>query len=312
VHMFQNTSNGTPRYSSMNRPMYTWILFVYVFLGWGASDNAIFLRDASRDPIWRNLAQRIARFRTVCLLIGLLFAVIGIVFVKNALFLFVPPLAIFALALALALGPVIVEERTKLSWEILLTVPYDMRGILLGKASGALWHIRSLTYAMGILLMCVSAGVGTGSLTLIPVGSTQTSEWYAVGLCGVLFIMPVLGSLLFILDRMQQYALMVVAALASGTAATSIRTALSSAISAVLLIWLLEVAVTEAFLTLEQGGAWQLNYTSILSVATLGPVVSCITQMNLTHAALFTAGMLLLREVLIGSLWRWTLHRAGI
>jgi hypothetical protein len=292
--------------------MYTWMLFVYVFLGWGASDNAIFIRDASRDPIWRNVVQQIARFRTVWLLISLSFGIIGILYFNNMLFFFVPPLVIFAMALALTLGPVVVEERTKLSWEILLTVPYDMRVILLGKASGALWHIRSLTYAMGILLMCVSAGVGTISLMLIPAGIARTSGWQELGLCGVLFIMPVLGSLLFILDRMQQYALMVVAALASGTAAPSIRAALSTAATVVLLIWLFEIAVTEAFLTLEQGGAWQLSYTSILSVATLGPVVSYISQMNLSHAAFFTVGTLLLREVLIGSLWRWTLHRARI
>jgi hypothetical protein len=296
----------------MNKLMYTWMLFVYVVLGWGASDNAIFMRDAGRDPIWRNIVQRITRLRALWLLIGVLYGIIGILYVNNVLFFFVPPLVIFSLALALTLGPVVVEERTKLSWEILLTVPYDMRVILLGKAGGALWHIRSLIYAMGILLMCVSAAVGTISLLLIPVGITRTSGWYELGLCGVLFIMPVLGSLLFILDRMQQYALMVVAALASGTAAPSIRAALSTATAVVLLIWLFEIAVTEAFLTLEQGGAWQLNYTGILAVATLGPVVSYISRMNLSHAALFTVGTLLLREVLIGGLWRWTLHSARI
>ncbi|MBI5961816.1 MAG: hypothetical protein HY866_23970 [Chloroflexi bacterium] len=290
--------------------MYTWMLFVYVFLGWGASDNAIFIRDASRHPIWRNVVQWIVRFRTVWLLIGLLLGIVGILYVNNVLFFFVPPLVVFTLALALTLGPIVVEERTKLSWEPLLTVPYDMRTILLGKASGALWHIRFLTYVMSILLMCVSAGVGITSLMLIPVGITRTSGWYELGLCGVLLIMPVLGSLLFILDRMQHYALMAVAALASGTAAPSIRAALSTATAVVLLIWLFEIAVTEAFLTVEQGGTWQLNYTRILSIATLGPIVSYISRMDLSHAALFIAGTLLLREMLICSLWRWTLHSA--
>lgn len=291
--------------------MHTWRLFVYVFLGWGASDNAIFIRDAGRAPFWRNGVQRMARFRTIWLLIGLFFWFIGILYVNNMLFLFVPPLFIFTMALALTLGPVVVEERTKLSWEPLLTVPYDMRAILLGKASGALWHIRTLTYAMGILLMCVSAGVGTISLLPIPDSIAQSSGWYQLGLCGALFILPVLGSLLFILDRMQQYALMAMAALASGTATPSIRAALSTATTVVLLIWVFEIAAAEVFLTLEQGGVWQLNYTRILSVATLGPTASYISQMDLSHAALFIAGTLLLREVLIGSLWRWTLRRAG-
>jgi hypothetical protein len=290
--------------------MYTWKLFVYVFLGWGAADNAIFLRDAGRTPFWRNVVERMARFRAVWLLIGLFLGVIAIWYVNNMLFFFVPPLIIFTLALALTLGPVVVEERQKSSWEPLLTVPYDMRSILLGKASGALWHIRSLTYAVGVLLMCVSAGVGTISLMQIPLGITRTSGWYGIALYGVLLIMPVLGSLLFILDRMQQYALMAVAALASGTSAPSIRGALSTATAVVLLIWLFEIISAEVFLTLEQGGIWEPNLTRILSVATLGPIVSYTSQMEFLHAVLFIGGTLLLREVLIGGLWRWTLRSA--
>jgi hypothetical protein len=235
--------------------------------------------------------------------------IVGILWVKNVLFFFVPPLLLFTLAIALTLGPVVVEERTKLNWDFLLAVPYDMKAILIGKASGALWHIRFLIYAMGILLMFVSAGVGSISLTLIPVGM-RTSGWWGPGLCGILFIMPVLGSLLFILDRIQQYVLMAVAALTSSTATPSMRVAVSTATAVVLLIWLVEIAVTEAFLALEQGGAWQLTTSSILSVATLGPIASYISQMDLGHAALFIAGTLLLREALIGALWRWALHSA--
>ena len=290
--------------------MYTWMLFVHVFLGWGASDNAIFMRDASRNPIWRGVVQRAARFRLAWLLIALVLGIAVYLLVGNLLIFLVLPLVIFTLALALTLGPVIAEERTKLSWEPLLTVPYDMRAILLGKASGALWHIRLLTYAIGILLMCVSAGVGTIGLTLIPDGLTQASGWQGVGLYGVLLLVPILGSLLFIWDRMQQYALLAVAALASGTAAPSIRAALSTATTVVLLIWVIEIAATEVFLTLEQGGGWRPDAKSVLSVATLGPVVSSISQMELGHAALFIGGTLLLREVIIGSVWRWILQRA--
>ncbi|HEX3049773.1 MAG TPA: hypothetical protein VHP83_03885 [Aggregatilineaceae bacterium] len=305
--MYHTRSHGILRYSTK---MYTWMLFVYVFLGSGASDNAIFIRDAGHDPIWRNVVQRILRFRAIWLLIGLFLGIISILYVNNILFFFVPALVIFTLALALSLGPIVVEERTKSSWEFLLTVPYDMRAILLGKASGALWHIRFLTYAMGILLMCASAVVGATSLTLIPDSITRTHGWYELGLCGVLLITPILGSLLFIFDRMQQYALMAVTAMASGTAARSMRAALLTATAGVLLIWLVEIAAAQAFLTLEQGDAWRLNFTSILSVATLGPMASYTSRMSLSHAALFIVGTLLLREVLIGSLWRWTLRSA--
>lgn len=289
--------------------MYTW-MFVRVFLGWGASDNAIFMRDASRNPIWRGVVQRAARFRLVWLLLALVLGIAGYLLVGTLLIFLVLPLVIFTLALALSLGPIIAEERSRLSWEPLLTVPYDMRAILLGKASGALWHIRMLTYAIGILLMCISAGVGTVGLTLIPDELTQASGWQGIGLYGVLLLAPIMSSLLFIWDRMQHYALLAVTALASGTAATSIRSALSTATSAVVLIWVVEIAATQIFLALEQGDGWQLNITSVLSVVTLGPVVSSISQMELRHAALFLGGILLLREVAIGSLWRWILQRA--
>lgn len=290
--------------------MVTWMLFVYAFWGWGASENAIFIRDANHDPFWRNAVRRITRFRAVWLLIGLFLGIAGILYVNNVLIFFVPPLLIFTLALALTLGPVVVEERTKSRWEFLLAVPYDMRAIMLGKAGGALWHIRFLTYTIGILLMCASAVVGITSLTVIPAGITRTSGWQSLGLWGVLLITPVVSSLLFIFDRMQYYALLAVAALASGTAARSIRAALLTAIAVVLFIWMVEIAVAEAFLTLGQGEAWQLNTTSILSVATLGPTASYISQMALSHAAFFIIGTVLLREVLVASLWRWTLHSA--
>ncbi|NLF79289.1 MAG: hypothetical protein GX573_26645 [Chloroflexi bacterium] len=285
-------------------------MFVRVFLGWGASDNAIFMRDASRNPIWRGVVQQAARFRLVWLLLALVLGIAGYLLVGTLLIFLVLPLVIFTLALALSLGPIIAEERSRLSWEPLLTVPYDMQAILLGKASGALWHIRLLTYAIGILLMCISAGVGTVGLTLIPDELTQANGWQGIGLYGVLLLAPIMSSLLFIWDRMQHYALLAVAALASGTAATSIRSALSTATSAVVLIWVVEIAATQIFLALEQGDGWRLDLTSVLSVATLGPVVSGISQMELRHAALFLGGILLLREVAIGSLWRWILQRA--
>ena len=234
--------------------MYTW-MFVRVFLGWGASDNAIFMRDASRNPIWRGAVQRAARFRLVWLLLALVLGIAGYLLVGTLLIFLVLPLVIFTLALALSLGPIIAEERSRLSWEPLLTVPYDMQAILLGKASGALWHIRLLTYAIGILLMCISAGVGTVGLTLIPDELTQASGWQGIGLYGVLLLATIMSSMQFIWDRMQHYALLAVAALASGTAATSIRSALSTATSAVVLIWMVEIAVTQIFLALERGNA---------------------------------------------------------
>ncbi|WP_119071058.1 hypothetical protein [Aggregatilinea lenta] len=290
--------------------MVTWKLFVYAFLGWGASDNAIFVRDANHEPVWRDVLRRITRFRAAWLLIGLFLGIVGILYARHILFFFVPPLLIFALALALTLGPVVVEERTKSRWEFLLAVPYDMRTVLLGKAGGALWHIRFLTYAISMLLMCASAVVGITSVALIPESLSRTSGWYSLGLWGVLLITPVLGSLLFIFDRMQHYALLAVAALAAGTTARSIRAALLTAIAVVLVIWVVEIAAAEAFLTLEHGEVWRLNTTRILSVATLGPTAAYISQMELSHAALCTGGTLLVREALIASVWRWALHSA--
>ncbi len=291
--------------------MVTWMLFVNMFLAWGMSDNAIFVRDAGRVPFWHNAVQRVTRFRALWVLIGLLVGIIGILLTKSILVVLVPPLVVFALALATALGPAIMEERTKLSWEPLLTVPYDMRAIVLGKATGALWHIRSLVYAMGILLMCVSAAVGTLGLTVVPMGIVRIGHWYGPGLCGVLVFMPVLGSLLFMIDRIQQHTLMAVAALASGTTVSSVRSALSTATAAVLLAWIAESAAAVVFLTLDHEG-WQPGFASVLSLVTLGPTVSYVAHMDLDRAVVLIVGTLLLREVIIGGLWRWTLRKAQI
>ncbi|HML23504.1 MAG TPA: hypothetical protein PKD09_17745 [Aggregatilinea sp.] len=290
--------------------MITWMLFAYVFLGSGASENAIFLRDASRASSWRTVIEQSGRFRILWLPVGLLWILLGILYVKNILFFFVPPLLIFTLALALTLGPIIVEERTKSRWEFLLAVPYDTNAILLGKASGALWHIRVLTYTIGILLMSAAAVIGITSLTLIPVDTIQSGGWHDVILYAAMFAVPVLGSLLFLFDRIQYYALLAVAALASGTAARSIRAAMLTSIVAVLSIWLAEIVVVETLLTLERGETWRLNFTSILSAATLGPMASYMSRIDLGYAVLFIIGTLLLRELLLAALWRWTLRSA--
>lgn len=290
--------------------MMTWMLFIHGFWGWGAPGNAIFMRGTRQEPVWQGAVRRLARFRAVWLLLGLVWAIVGIRYVHNALFAFIPPLVVFTFALALALGPAVVEERTKARWELLLTVPYDMNTILLGKASGALWHIRFLTYAIGILLMCASAVVGTTSLALIPVNTAQLSNWQHVGLWGAFLIAPVLGGLIFIFDRMQYYALLAVAALASGASAHSVRGALLTAVAVVLLIWLVETAAAETLLTLAQGEGWRLTLSSVLPIVTLGPIASYLFEMELSCAALCILGTLIVRELLIVSLWRWAVYSA--
>lgn len=290
--------------------MYTWKLLVHVLLGWSIYENTVFVRDSSHDPIWYGVLRRIVAFRNTLMMASILVWIILVLFFGNLLIFFIPPLIFFMLVTALTLAPIVVEERAKLSWEALLTIPYDMETILLGKTSGALWHIRYLIYAMGALLFCISAGVGFISLTLIPVEATRTGARYEIALCGLLLIVPVMGSILFIVDRVQQYLLMVTAALASSTSTPSVRSALSMAPAAVLLIWFAEIAGTEVLLTLARGGIPELSAAHFLSIATLGPVVSYIVEMDLGNAILCIFGTLLVREMLMGLLWHWALRQA--
>jgi hypothetical protein len=209
-----------------------------------------------------------------------------------------------------ALGPIVVEERAKGRWDVLLATPDGVESVLLGKVGGALWWIRYLIIALAALLALLAAGVGFVSLVLIPTNLTDVDQLPIFFLCGAAVALPIASGIVFVIDRTQQYLLMVVAATAASASARSMRAAFATSAAAVFVVWIAEFVLAGTLLALQAGATRLSDVTYMLALAALGPMAGYIVDMNLAQAVLYTAGTLLLREVLIDTLWRWSLRKA--
>ncbi len=293
--------------------MSSWKLFVHALAFWDAFENPVFLRDINRQPIWYGLARRFAAFPGLTLgLVGALslaWALISLYLGTLWVWLLLA-LLLLAFITSAALGPIVVEERTKRRWDVLLATPVGVESVLLGKVGGALWWIRYLIIGMGALLALLAAGIGFISLVLIPTGLTTLEDLPVFLLCGAALTLPIASAVVFVIDRIQQYLLMVVAALTASASATSMRAAFATSAAAVLFVWVAEFTLAGILLALQVGATKLSDITYMLALAVLGPMVGYIIDMDLLHAVLYAAGTLLLREILIDTLWRWSLRKA--
>ena len=293
--------------------MSSWKLFRHPACFWDAFENPVFLRDINRQPIWYGLARRFAAFPGLTLgLVGALslaWALISLYLGTLWVWLLLA-LLLLAFITSAALGPIVVEERTKRRWDVLLATPVGVESVLLGKVGGALWWIRYLIIGMGALLALLAAGIGFISLVLIPTGLTTLEDLPVFLLCGAALTLPIASAIVFVIDRIQQYLLMVVAALTASASATSMRAAFATSAAAVLFVWVAEFTLAGILLALQVGATKLSDITYMLALAVLGPMVGYIIDMDLLHAVLYAAGTLLLREILIDTLWRWSLRKA--
>jgi len=293
--------------------MSSWKLFAHALAFWNAFENPVFLLEINRQPIWYGLARSFAAFPALTLgLMGALslgWALVALYLGTLWIWLLLA-LLLLAVMTSVALGPIVVEERAKQRWEVLLTIPDGVESVLLGKVSGALWWIRYLIIALTALLLLLAAGVGFVSLVLIPTELTTLEDLPIFLLCGAAVALPIAGAILFVIDRTQQYLLMMVAALAASTSAHSMRAAFATSAAAVFLAWIAEFTLAGIVLALQAGTSRLSDASYMLALAVLGPMAGYVVDMTLAQAVLCIAGTLALREILIGTLWRWSLRRA--
>lgn len=308
---------ATPRANPLRRAaaatvrFHSWKLFVHILLGWDAYDNPVYLREAEHRPVWRRPARWTAlsaAARQAALISLALGWIVVVLYFNNLLLLLVPPLLYLAFATAFTLAPIVVQERLSHSWETLLSTPYSVDSILLSKVAGALTWMRPLRLIMGTALIVVTGGVALLSLVLIPASALRGGLELLV--CGLLLLVPIGGGALFLADRIQQYMLMVAAALAAGAASRTLRNAFPAATGAVLLVWLGEALAGAAAVSVYAGRPVPLDPARLLALVTLGPSVLYIAELDLAGAALMGLGTLLLREALIAALWRWSVRLA--
>lgn len=290
--------------------MSSWKLLRHLIAFWSAVDNPIFMRETRRLPVWHDIYTRISRATGLALMLGGLgcyLSTLLVFYLNNLLILLVPFLLFWTLMLGLTLAPTVVEEREQRTWDTLRTTPLTIETILLGKMGGALWWLRDVIRVVSGLLILVAAGIGLVSLVLAP---ANTSDSLPQVLCAAAIVLPLLSSALFVIDRAQQFVLTVVAALAAGTTARSVRIALASSSAAAFGVWLADVGIAVVLISFQPQRIATTSLSELVGLLTLGPMAGYLTRLPLHTTALYVALTLISREIAIRLLWRWTIRAA--
>jgi hypothetical protein len=292
--------------------MSSWQLLRRMIGFWQAIDNPVFLRETARPPIWHGIAAWMERSTGITLALGGLtcyFSTLLIFYLNSLLVILTGLLVIWTLLISLTLAPSVVQEREHRTWETLRMVPLSLETILLGKAGGALWWLRNLIRIMSGILLVVAIGIGLVSLIVVP-GDTPAhpNQSGPPLLCALALVAPLTSATLFVFDRAQQFVLTVLAALAVSVSSSNVRTAMSGAIVAALITWMMDVGVASMLLALRTDAP----VPPLLMLATFGPVVGYIAELPLLDMLLYVSVTLLVREIAVRGLWYWTVRTAGV
>jgi len=294
--------------------MSSWKLLNSLIVFWNAVENPVFLRTTRYPPVWYDVYARLVNASGFMLVAGGLscyLITLAAFYLNSLLVLLIPLMLLWTLLIGVTVAPVVVGERERRTWETLLTTPLSIESILLGRASGALWWLRDVIRIMMGLLVLSAVAIGLVGLILTPAGSGADPHALPSSvLCAATLIVPLAAAALFVIDRAQYFVLTVVAALAASTTTTTNRAALSAASTAAFATWLVDAGIAAMALVLLPGNAITRTSGDTLALATLGPFVGFMAELSLGKLALFAAMTLLIREILVRILWRWTLHRA--
>ena len=279
---------------------------------WTSGDNPVFRRALAHPPSWYRLAGSLGRATGLLLpLAGLacFFNTLLIFYSRSLLLVLALPLLSWALMVGFTLAPTVVEERQDHTWDTLRLTPLTLETIVIGKTSGALWWLRSWVRLLGVLVFLIAISLSLSSLILTPTTIAAAINDLGVHLvCGLLLLMPVLIAVFYILDRAQQFVLMVASALIASAATRSLRTALPAGGTATFLAWLLAAALGLLVLFLLGGSPAGTSPDYLLPLLTLGPVVVYLAALPLTTAMAAVVLTLLTRELVVLGLWRVTLR----
>ena len=290
--------------------MQTWRLFRGLTTLWYASGNPVFSRQIARHPAWTDMVGRVLRRPSglIQVLGGMLCGAIWAftATASNPLMLAVPLLGVWLLLVGLSVGPSLVEERQRRTWETLRVTPLGVDAIVLGKAGGALWWLRRSVYILGGLILLSAALIGTvGVVTMAQPYARYSDHAPLLAVCSATILVPLAIALLFVFDRLQQFMLLVTSALAVSASTRSVRVSVSGGVALMLVLWALDAGIAVVVVafsgeqTLGQMGSFGA------SMATLGPSVGYLARLPLDVALPVIGITLTIREVLVWGVWRW-------
>lgn len=295
-------------YGDTGKQMSSWQLFLSSVSALKSYNNPIFMREAGRRPGWYLAAMPLLRTpflnAGIIIVIGLMWF-LSAVYLKSLLVVLLIPYLLLITLTSLTLAPIIARERISHTWEGLLATPLGSEKIVLGKIAGVMWWLQPFITFMGWLLIVIGSGIGLISLVLIP---PQTPGFM---MCLGLVIVPIAGAICFVMDRVQQYILILTSVVATSASPAMTHLANFAAITSMMLICLLETTLIGLLLVLIADGPVAFSVNRILLMITMGPVVSYVMSMPLLETILCTALTFLVRETAIRALWRWMVQQAS-
>ncbi len=222
---------------------------------------------------------------------------------------FAPSLLVWTFPLGLALAPIIAREREGGTLEVLRATPYNTEEILLAKAQGALKSLRDRLWGLWYVQvqgLIASLLIGSGITLVSSALKISREEWgsstqnlVCVGTAGL--VLAVAGG--YLLDRVQQLILMIVAALAASTPSSSVREAATAAVTASLLAWGADIMVGVGVLAVQPVGEVRDVGFSLVTMIVLGPYAGYLLELSpgiILAVALLTY---LVRSIAIRQLW---------
>jgi hypothetical protein len=219
-------------------------------------------------------------------------------------------LALWIVPLGVTIGSSIARERMNHTWDVLRLIPIDRDDILLTKVHAALWPLYPAIRLWRVVLLLAALAPATLSLNLLD-SLTLTYTTTHAEICGAGIAFLVAGAIIFVLDRMQQFTLMGVAALAASAAARSTQRGIMLATLAAGIAWLVDVGVAVvALATLPRWVTLDVISRSAMLVM-LGPVGGYLAELHIHEAVVFIAGTFIVRELAIRALWWWSVRAAG-
>ncbi|MBN1200340.1 MAG: hypothetical protein JXJ20_00660 [Anaerolineae bacterium] len=299
--------------------MTSWKLFRRVFAHQSRALTPVFMRDITPlpdepKPLLRTERQKwaviIGSGLAYVFFCGIAAPVLGLLasILMPLMMLSVPLLLplLFPLWIALTLAPSIVEERERRTWDLLRVTPLGTDTILLSKAAAALWRRGQMVSLTRAFLTVVAGVIAMGVVYAASLPESALGDLPRE----IVLVAAVVAGGVFVLDRVQQYMLMLVATLVVSTASTSARAARLSAGVVIVVLWLVDMGVAWLVLVTRPGYDATYTWLRLLTLPILGPTVPYLIEMPLLTALAAIAVTLAVREIAVYGLWLWALYAA--
>jgi len=293
-------------------PLTSWLIMNHLLLvDEQTQANPIFQRELTRPPIWQVATEWILRATGTLLVVSGItcyLSVLLVFYLQNFLVLLIPIFGLWGLVLTITLAPTVAQERDRQTWDTLRTVPLSLSEVVLGKAGGALWWLRSLLRLLMSLLVIVAVIMGMVSLFFTSASLENMSlDVPPSVLCLGALVIPFVVACMFIIDRVQFFVLSALAVLAASASTSNIRSAIATGLGVLFAVWLADVGVAALLLRLKPGPGLG---SDLLSVAALGPLAGYLGRFDNNMVVLAGVFNIILREGAIMLIWRWTLRAA--